>query len=360
MRWTEAPFLLRNMLFTIPIKVAGLSALGFSFQEIVFLEAAMLVASSLTQLLGAYIDRRLSSRHAFFIGKAIAALACILLATLELDLSMAVLGFSLWGIGVGIFEGSDILSGKRNAESWHTTMRRVELLGLVGSLLGFLLGPQLFGLGGLSAALYANAVASIATLAFLYRGLAPDRSNDSRKTEQKKMPITQGSLLAIASFSLVTISVKVGFLVVQEKLLAIGVDPRWNALLFVFSTVAVIALIQIPRSFLRTAIVGVVGASLVSFYLADSAIVAVALSTAIVVLSRASQKVLFLVDLVEAANSTNRAVLVSTANLSAGVLAFLGSLTVDSESAFVALFVCAGSSVLVHQFSLGIRGTQNA
>lgn len=301
----RAAYVLRTMLFSMPVHVAAFSSIGVPFSEIVRLEGISLLAASITQVLGAYINDRFSPRIAFALGKAIAAFACILLAIFQpsshLQLALA---FGLWGAGIGMFDGSDFLSALGSAKV-RDQVRRVEQLGLVGSLASFAIGSWLFKSGGFKALFLANAAASLGVVALLMfrrdeSGVAQSEKKSSFRLSEWASGLERAPIASMLAYAGMTILLKMGMLQVQESLRQTGLPTMWNGLVFMALTFAAMGAIRLSvRGQLISLLVAAIGCAILQVLPGSSAIAMAALTTTTVLFIRTSHRLHFFSEVVE-------------------------------------------------------------
>ncbi|MDD4975364.1 MAG: hypothetical protein PHY93_13475, partial [Bacteriovorax sp.] len=243
----DITFVLRSMLFSFPVHVAAFAAIGVSAKQVVTLEGFFLIGSSMSQLVGGVINDALSPRLAYGLGKFVSATACAAIALFHNSVSLSLL-FTIWGIGVGIYDGSDFLSAKRKNSNWSSILKHVESLGIYGSFVSFICGAAIFRWFGFETLFMANAIASfcIPIILFLKRKNIDETQYKTSNIKQIKFnlfswvsSILSAPFIAIIGYAAVTVALKVVVIELQHYLVVSGINVFWNGWIFVGFTVLV-------------------------------------------------------------------------------------------------------------------------
>lgn len=353
----DMTFILRSMLFSFPVHVAAFASIGVSAKQVVALEGFFLLGSSLSQLVGGVINDAISPRIAYGLGKLITALACIAIAFFHDTINLNLL-FIIWGIGVGIYDGSDFLSANRADSNWSTILKHVETLGIYGSLLSFVAGAAIFRWFGFETLFMANALAALCIPILLIqnnKNVDETQRKPSKKNLQKFnliswiTSISSAPIIAILGYAAATVALKVVVIELQHYLTILGVNVFWNGWIFVGFTLIVYFTIQLKARVLGLLLIPTMLLFILCLGFNISGIMFGLALTALAIIIRTAHKVLFFATLAEKVSSSSLGRDSSMAQVLSGFLLLGGT-----KISFISPIMLLGISALIATFSFGI------
>jgi len=298
-------------------------------------------------MIGAYLNDAISPRAAFGIGKGIAALACVLIAFTASPLHFHAL-FLMWGLGVGIYDGSDFLAAKSNSSSsWATLFKKVEILGFYGSILSFVLGGIIFSKFGFAAIFLSNAIVSALVPILL---LWNSDNTASSKSVAKKLHVrdwlsdfSKFPLFATLSYAFATVALKAGMIEVQQVLMSSGVGVQWNGWIFVAFTLLAFALIRLKPNQMNALLFIFLLCAVVSTGFGLSTVAIGIAAIGLTILLRVSHKVVFFSQVANTSKPASIGRDTSLGQVVAGGLLLVGSHNFNHASLMVLILATIGA-----------------
>lgn len=339
----DITFVLRSMLFSFPVHVAAFGAIGVSSKEVIVLEGFFLIGSSLSQLAGGLINDSVSPRLAFGLGKFITAISCASIALLHSTLSLKLL-FLIWGIGVGIYDGSDFLSANRKNSNWSSVLKHIESLGIYGSLISFISGAAIFHWFGFKTLFLANAIAAlfIPALLFFNRKNLIEKHDGIRNRELERFDLhkwltsfSSAPFISIIGYSAATVSLKVVVIELQHYLLTSGVNAFWNGWIFVGFTIIVYFMLRLNSSFVGFFLIPAMLFFILCWSLDISGIYIGFSIVFLALIVRTAHKTLFFATLTENASSITLGRDSSLSQVLAGIFLLVGTKAIFISSSLI-------------------------